>query len=476
MRMTTIAIIGAGFCGTTLAVHLLRRPPVVPLTVILINRSGLMARGIAYGTRTEKHVLNVPAARMGATEDDPEEFLRFALRHDPRYTAGSFLPRRLYGDYLESLLADAASQAPAGVRFRAMVGEVDRIREGGGEKAELLLANGDCVTADKIVLALGNYVPADPAVPEHERGFFYSPRYIRDPWKPDALWGVRPEMPVLIIGTGLTMIDIVLDLRSRGHRGAITAVSRRGLIAQPHRELDTAPVYDPQLPQRLLTQPTALHYLREVRAAVRHAIAGGGDWRDVVGGLRAATPALWQALPAREHRRFLRHLRPHWDVLRHRCAPALWNALQGELEQGTLRLQAARLLGFEEQADRVRVRLRPRGTRQTLYVDAGMVINCTGPESNTLQTREPLVSALRADGLACPDALGLGLEVDERYALVNAAGHSSRHLHYIGPFLRARDWEATAIPELRQHVAQLAAHLRSELDTTRRTRQWQWAL
>ncbi|PPE73326.1 hydroxyacylglutathione hydrolase [Solimonas fluminis] len=460
---TTIAIIGAGFCGTALAVQLLRRPPVLPLQLVLVNRSGLMARGVAYGTRVENHVLNVPAARMGVLPGEESGFLEFAQRHDPRVTGGSFVPRRLYGDYLETLLTEAAVNAPAGCHFRAVVGEVERIMPAGGG-GELWLANGDRLRADQVVLALGHYSPADPPVPDAQRGFYSSPRYVRDPWRPDALWGVKPDQPVLLVGSGLTMLDIVLDLRARGHQAPIHALSRRGLLPLAHRELELPPVYDEALPRHMLARPGARHYLHCLRAAVADAAAQGGDWRDVVGALRAPTRDLWRALPAAERRRFLRHLRPYWEVHRHRCAPPLGRRLEAERAAGGLQLLAGRILGFDERPDRVVVELRRRGAAAPERLEVGAVVNCSGPEADTRRSREPLLAALRSDGLALPDELGLGLEIDlESYGLRDRQGVASSWLRYVGPFLRAQDWEATAVPELRQHVTRLAGRLRGDL-------------
>lgn len=460
---TTIAIIGAGFCGTALAVQLLRRPPVLPLKVVLVNRSGLMARGVAYGTRMENHVLNVPAARMGVLPGEDDGFLEFARRHDPRIGGGSFVSRRLYGDYLETLLTEAAVNAPAGCQFRAVVGDVERLVPD-GHGGELWLANGDRLRADQVVLALGHYAPADPAVPEPQRGFYCSPRYVRDPWRPDALWGVKSEQPVLLIGSGLTMLDIVLDLRARGHVAPIHALSRRGLLPLAHRELELPPVYDAELPRRMMERPNARHYLRALREAVADAARQGGDWRDVIGALRGPTPALWHALSGHERRRFMRHLRPYWEVHRHRCAPQLGQRFEAERASGSLHLVAGRICGFDERPDRVIVELRRRGAAATERLDVGAVINCSGPEADTRRSREPLLAALRGDGLAVPDELGLGLRIDpDSYALIDGQGIASPWLRYVGPFLRARDWEATAVPELRQHVTRLADSLRATL-------------
>lgn len=457
--MKTIVVIGAGFCGTAVAVQLLRLAGDQPTRVLLLNRSGLMARGVAYGTRTESHLLNVPAGRMSALPDDPGSFLRYAQGRDARVSSASFVPRRWFGDYLEQLLTLAAREAAPNVRFRAMVGDaVDIQRTGAGAAVEL--ASGECLQADQVVLALGNYAPADP--PLADASFFSSPRYVRDPWLPDALWGLAPDQPSLLIGTGLTMLDVLLDLRARGHSAPIYALSRRGLLPQAHRQLEGPPQYAARLANRLKNQPRLRPALRLTRQALRDAEAAGLDWRDVIGSLRQATPAIWAQWPLAEQRRFLRHLRPHWEVHRHRCAPQQNAALCEELAARRLQVLAGRLLHGEDDLDGVNLRWLPRGGLKAQSLRVGSVINCTGPANDTRQLKEPLLVALARSGQLCGDALGLGLETDAQYRLLDRQGEPSPVLRYIGPFLKARYWEATAVPELAAHAAQLAEHLMAE--------------
>lgn len=463
-NMKNIVIIGAGFCGAVTAAQLLRTPSPVPLQVVLINRSGLMARGIAYGTRTDSHVLNVPAGRMSAYPEQEDHFLRFAQRHDARVTSASFVPRRMFGDYLEWLLSDAARNAASGNSLRAIVGDVARI-DAAAESvtASVVLDSGIVIEADRVVLALGNYAPADPGLEQGGDSFYSHPRYVRDPWRPDALWVAKPDQPVLLIGTGLTMLDVLMSLRARGVTAPIHALSRRGLLPLPHRELELAPHYSAKLAQRLANTPGLRNWLREIRQEVASVARHGVDWRDVIGGLRAATPQLWQSLPAADKQRFLRHLRSYWDVHRHRCAPELGDALKHEQASGLLQLHKGRLLGFTEHIDGADVHWRPRGAEASEQLTVGTVINCTGPEGDTRRMREPLIAGLRDAGLLTPDQFGLGLRVSADYRLLDALGRPSSKLHYIGPFLRAEHWEATAVPELRRHCAQLAVALRESL-------------
>lgn len=461
--MKTVVIIGAGFCGAVTAAQLLRGTT-EPINVVLLNRSGLMARGLAYGTRTDEHVLNVPAGRMSAFPDDEDSFLRYAQRFDADVSANSFVSRRLFGDYLEWITREAARRAPAGSRYRPIVGDVEQIQPL-ATGARVRLAGGQQIEADRVVLALGNFAPADPRVETGSGDFYGSPRYVRDPWRADALWVARPDEPVFLIGTGLTMLDTLLSLRARGHHAPIHALSRRGLLPQAHRELEIRPVYTTGLPQRLPATPNVHDWLHALRGELELARTEDVDWRDIIGGLRGATPALWKSLSLRERQRFLRHLRTFWDTHRHRCAPALGRLLDAERADGSLSIHAGRVVGYDETQDGVEVLWRPRGSNRIERTAAGTVINCTGPESDTRSVREPLIAQLRDAGLLTPDELGLGLIVDHEYRLVDRQGHSSTTLHYVGPFLRAQLWEATAVPELRRHVSALAGVLLRSLTT-----------
>ncbi len=460
--MTTIAIIGAGFCGTALAVRLLREPPTLPLKILLINRSGRMARGVAYGTRIQTHVLNVPAGRMSAFPELPDDFVNFARLRDPQSSASDFLPRRLYGDYLEWLLTVAEANTPPQCQLLARVGTVETLKPL-PDGIELQLQNGERLSADHVVLALGHDQPVNPPVSGGAKALYASERYVRDPWATGALSRVPILEPVLILGSGLTMLDVLLDLRSRGHRSTIHVLSRRGLSPQPHRNASTPHHYETQLPERLLTQPSIRRYLRELRREVALATAHGQDWRDVVGALRPFTTALWQALDERNQRRFLRHLNAYWDAHRHRCAPALWLALQAEREKGAIRLHAGRVTAYAINDRGVDVQFRPRGRSAIEQLKVGAVINCTGSAVALDRSEAPLLQSLLQQGSASSDALGLGFRMDAHYGLLDRSGRRTPRLHYIGPLLRGRDWEATAIPELSQHVAQLHSALRREI-------------
>lgn len=465
-----IAIVGAGFSGAVTAIQLLRHAPPEGLQVVLVNESGRMARGLAYGTHSSAHVLNVPAGNMSALADDAEDFVRYCRWSDPRVEPSSFVSRRLYGAYLEALLSAAELQRDEGATLERIVGRVVGLQVGSqaqGRRAELLLAQGSSVQADHVVLAFGHFTPLDPlpAAAVAEAGA----RYIRDPWRPGALRAIAPSDDVLLVGAGLTAVDVALALSGQPRSGRLLSISRRGLAPQSHRKSAV-----PQASQRpggaaagsldaaaLATAmgSSARQQCRVLRAEVREAQARGEDWRDVVGALRPHTAALWQALPTAERARFLRHTRAYWEVLRHRCAPSAHDAYQRLVDAGGLTVQAARIANVQALADGLQVRLRPRDGSAPRELRVHHIINCTGPSADLQRCPSPLVRGLLDSGQLCPDPLGLGLAVNQDYAVLDREGRPSPLLSYIGPLLKARDWEATAVPELRLHARRLARQL-----------------
>lgn len=453
----TIAIIGAGFSGAATAIQLLTRHGEKPLEIVLINRHANLARGVAYGTHSPSHLLNVPAGRMSLFPDRENDFLEFARGLDAGFSSASFVPRSLYGRYLGVLLKQAAELAPQ-ARLVTITGEViDLHLVADGRQAALTLANGDELMAERVVLAVGNYPPADPPVPEAE--FFTSPHYVRDPWAPGALDAISLERPLLLLGTGLTTMDVALELARRGFSNTLFALSRRGLLPQAHRQLPTMPAEN-FLPADLLQGPhNTRRYLHLVRRHIRELAGKGMDWRDVIGSLRPVTPTLWQALSLVERRRFLRHVLPYWDTHRHRTAPAAAEQLVSLLRSGKLVVQAGRLQRMQLERSQVMVTWRPRHTTESRRLQLAAVINCTGPQSNLQKLPDPLIRSLLEQDLMTPDPLGLGLLTDAAGALLDNAGQPSRVMYYTGPLLRARDWECTAVPELRLAALNLADRL-----------------
>jgi uncharacterized NAD(P)/FAD-binding protein YdhS len=453
--MRTVLIIGAGFSGAACAANLLRAHVPGGLHVILVNRSGMMARGLAYGTQSRDHLLNVPAGNMSALPHDPHHFLRFCLRRRPDAGAGMFVPRRLYGDYLEWMLREAEADTPAGTRLTRVVGEVRHLApDVDAGRVRVTLADGSRYDVDRVVLGFGNLTPRTPDVLLPVAG---GKRYVRDPWAADALDSLDCAQPLMLLGTGLTAIDVAARLLRRAPAGQLYAVSRRGLLPQAHRERDTSsPPVSMPTPSLAELGPTVRDQVRALRQRVAQAHARGQDWRDVVASLRPITPAWWQSLSSQERNRFLRHMQPYWDTHRHRMAPQAAEAFAGYVRRGNVQPMAARLVAVCERPCGVDVTLRPRGAVATRQLKVAAIVNCTGPDSDLRRVADPLVRQLLDDGIIAVDRLGLGLDVTGEGAVLDARGAASGLIFYVGPLLKARDWEATAVPELRVHAQRAA--------------------
>ena len=255
---TTYVIVGAGFSGMAVAVQLLQRLR-TPARICLVNRSLSFGRGLAYGTNSPSHLLNVPAGRMSIDPANDASFIDYLKSRALPYKAGDFVPRSLYGDYLERCLLRAQSQANDDVRLEMIESEVLRIDVSGGAPV-VHLTNGRAIEANEVVLALGNFTPQPPCV---QRSIEWNNGpLVNDVWAHGVLDEMGRDASVLLVGTGLTAYDAVLRLLDQGHRGAITMLSRRALLPQPHREQETPPAAG-------LVPPDFLHSESNIRRALR---------------------------------------------------------------------------------------------------------------------------------------------------------------------------------------------------------------
>lgn len=457
-RPRTVGIIGAGFSGTMLAVHLIEMSS-MPLKVILFDRGASFAKGPAYATPNAKHLLNVRASNMSAYASDPEHFVRW-LGQDRQCAAEShskdaFASRGTYGRYLRATLEAACLESESSARVVEVQAEVSGL-EAGADSVRLTCEDGRHFDVDCVALCLGNLPQALPVQPGVAS--FNLKRYVAEPWVPHALAPIGPQDRVAIIGTGLTMIDVVLDLRSRGHVGSIEAVSRRGLLPVPHRNVEPYPSFLD--PSRVYSTPELFALIRdEMRSAARRGI----DWRGVFDSLRPQTDALWRNLSMAERRRFLRHVRPYWEVHRHRVAPAVGDEIQTLLRAGTLSVTAGKIasLAGDDQSIALTVRERASGRRRDITVD--WLVNCSGPQLDYRLIRDPLLKALFASGLARADALNLGVQVGDDYRLVGQEGAPAARLFAVGPPIRGTLWETTAVPDIRKQCEALAGNIIAQL-------------
>lgn len=437
-----VAIVGGGFSGTMLAVQLLRRGGRV--TLIEREPEREPGRGLAFGAADPIHLLNVPAGNMSAWPDDPGHFVRWLEERGVADGAGLFAPRRLFGAYVREQLEAAAAEAPGRFRLERRAAAGLKLRVDG---VEVRLADGETAAADAAALAFGNLPPPRSRI--FEREGMPQGVYRVDPWAPGVAEGLDPEAPVLVIGTGLTMVDIVLLLEKNGQRGPILALSRRGQVPQAHAPGPPPAGRRQHAPATILSRLT-----QEVRA--RGEALG---WRRAVDELRPFAQAMWQGATPAERSRFLRHLRPWWDIHRHRIAPEVAARIQALAERGQLRVAAGKLVAAGREGDRVAVDWRPRAGDRAERFAAARIINCTGPEVDLARAPEPLLRDLLAQGAIRAGACGLGLDIDRQMRVLDANGAPHERLAAIGPITRGLFWEIVAVPDIRVQVRDLAERL-----------------
>jgi uncharacterized NAD(P)/FAD-binding protein YdhS len=450
-RTKRIAIVGAGCSGVLTAAQLLRHPSPIERTIVLIDRRAAVGSGTAFGTRRPCHLLNVPAQRMSAFPDEPGHFCSWAQRRDQSVDPASFVARSVYGDYLRSVLQDAAAEAGPGVELETVTGTATGVSA--DDACSVGFDDGTAVAADAVVVALGNIRAADPCGVDAVRT---SARYTADPWAPGALDAVDRDDPVLLIGTGLTAVDVTLALHARGHHGGVRMVSRHGLLPTAHR-MGANPAPVPADVRRVVGARTARALVRELRLEVQRHEAAGGDWRDVIDAMRPHSQCIWHGLPLSERQRFLRSLNRYWDVHRHRMAPDVARMLDGLRQSGRLQVSRGRVVGARADGEQVIVQL----GRPTASVEHAVarVVNCTGPRVDVVNAGDPVIDTLVAAGAARGGPLGLGLDCDDRGALIDACGRVDRRLWTIGSLRRGTLWETTAVPEIRTQASDLAESL-----------------
>lgn len=425
----SVVVVGGGAAAVFVTVALRERADALGLAaplVTVVGREPVVGRGLAYGHAEPHHRLNSPARTMSVSPADDQGFVRWLDDQGWRDTGGSaagpgtYVPRMVYGDYLEAAFAALLRDAPDEVTF--VHGEATSIRSeyGGVAASTVELADGRALSADRVVLALGNLAP--PPIRST------ATRSIDDPWAAGAFDGITADDRVLLIGTGLTTVDVATSLARRVPGLHMTATSRRLLLPAVHLASPAAP--GPGLGDDLTTLGAMISAFGR---QIREAKAAGSPWQPILDGIRPQVGELWQRLSIADRRRFLEHAARRWDVHRHRMARSVWRELSELLDSKTLTLEA--------------------DTGEAAF---DVAVNCTGPASLASGGWSALVDGLLDAGLVRADPTGIGFEADASGALVTAAGEPSEHLFTIGSALKGALWESVAVPEVRQVAGRIA--------------------
>jgi uncharacterized NAD(P)/FAD-binding protein YdhS len=458
-----ILIVGGGLSGTLLALQLLRLPGARRVTIV--ERRAELGRGEAYSATQLGHTLNANAARMSVDPDNPDDLSQWLAVH---LAAGGwpeahrqgvpaaqlFPPRGLFGSYVRQRLAEAqAVGARHGAGLEQVQGEVVSL-EATADGVRAGLADGRVVHARLGVLATGLY----PAARTPRRQADGLDRQAMDPWNVAAMAQLPVDARVMIVGSGLTMVDAVESLREAGHRGPIRIFSRHGLLPQPRRQPPAWADFLASDPS--LRSPRQL--LRALRAECRQAAAAGIDWQAPLDTVRPHIARLWGQASDRQRRQFVRHVRPWWESHHHRSPPQGDALLNDLIDEGRLRIEAAACLGLEGPADHgapLRLRIRRRGTEAVEVVEGDALINSSGIEYDWRKVDMPLPRQLLAGGWVRPGPLALGIAAAADGVVLDAHGQPGQCLFSLGPPLRGMHWESTAVTDVAAQAQRLARRL-----------------
>jgi uncharacterized NAD(P)/FAD-binding protein YdhS len=449
-----IAIVGGGFTGLMTMANLLRfgQDETAPLHILLIDRQPAAGDGAAYRTTDARHLLNVPAYGMSAWPDRPDDFVAFARTKDPSVSPDDFLPRRIYGDYVRQTMLSLAEASGEHLSAEIVRDEVTRLKPSNISGWSIETANGRYAHADLVILAVGHRPPNDP-ISSGWKG--PRSRFICDPWASLALSQIGPEEPVMLIGTGLTAVDVILTLNRPDRVAPLISISRRGLVPLPHLRQRKTPARLSGLIEQWLDPATPLTIrclVSTLRQSVDAAVEQGLEWQQVMDALRPSIAKLWARLAKKERCRFLRHVRPFWEIHRHRTAPAIADTIQHLRQAGTLQVTAGTLISACADSDGVDVVYSRRGSQTRHSVRVSWVVNCTGPGVHNRHSTHPFLRPLLESGTLANDDLCLGLLADDLGRAIDLHGHTHPDLLIAGTLRKATLWESTAVPELRQQA------------------------
>lgn len=446
MDRLNIVIIGGGYCGTIVSKHLASVTS-YPIKIIVLDKRAAFHRGVAYGTDDKYHLLNVPHYRMSAVEEDPESFTQW-LRNTGHFVIGKkFYARSVYGEYLNFLFQESFYRAGNGshnAEVELIPHEALELKPGKSGRINVVTETNQEIVADYLVLALGG----PPSTQFQNLKAYKEKRFIKDIWSFREFEDLAESRRVVILGSGLSMIDTVLKLQSCGFAGKIHAISRRGLIPKSHVD-DSVPEVFVSIPISL----SPLRALRWIRNQARNASERGKSWHSVVDSFRPYSNRIWASWNTREKRQFLRHLKSYWDVHRHRMAPEIEFSIQDLQNRKKLEIISGRIGEIEYVRKEFAIRFTRRGRRvnETLYSD--YVIDCSGPTGNLNLNDNPLLSSLKRNFGLKEDSLKMGIAHSQVGRVICDRKFD---IYCLGPIRKGILWETTAVPELRKQAKEVA--------------------
>jgi uncharacterized NAD(P)/FAD-binding protein YdhS len=454
--MKTIGIIGGGFSGTMTAIQLLLKSKDV--SIKLINSGHPLLSGVAYSTKHKEHLLNVPAGKMSAYNDQPDHFTNWLLSKaeykelisDP--VSAAYVPRMLYGRYLDEIFSPFLKNDRLEI-IDSKALDVDYINN----SYKILLENKRTIEASSIVYAMGNFLPAAPKISECSA--LENDNYFPDPWNDSYLKGISSSENILLMGTGLSMIDCMLSLTANGYEGKIHAVSPRGYLPETHTAYVKYRDFYDQLKNRDLYA-----IFRTIRKHVQEASMKNIPWQSVIDAVRPYATDIWLNLSFSDKRQFISHLRHIWGVARHRLPSPIHTKMMTLIRSGKMEVTAGRLLSIDIKNDNFLVSVKRRKDQKLHSFEISRIVNCTGPQINFSEINDELIRNLISKSLLLPDDLKMGIRALPDGRVLNYEGDPVLNSYAVGSLLRGVLWETTSVPDLRINAENVAKQIIASID------------
>lgn len=446
-----LVIVGGGFSGVSMAIQTARYSP-APVRITVVEPAAQLGRGLAYGTNDPDHRINGPfyshsadpldtghgdrwAAQVGLTSSDPEVMT----------TTGLFPSRRDFARYLSDSFAEHVQENQSGSHLEHRCARVIGLSEHDGA-IRVELGDQPPLIADQVVLATGN---SPPRLPTTLVPFVDHPAMVGSPWQGARLDQIDSDASVTVMGSSLTSVDVLASLMRRGHRGPITVFSRRG--QRPREQRPPEPVPDP-LPETWLVDringrvpgwlsrvlrknPSVRAVLAAMRQRIRDGETAGEAWQVGFDELRDVVWQVWPQLPLAEQQRYLRQVRPWYDVHRFRLSPASEALVTPAIASGQIRVLSARLQGLgRSTANEAGLTVTLAGRDDpVMRIHCDAFINCAGLDVFGEPAAGSLESSLLASGILSRHPTGLGFRVDAHHRVLDSKGLANKQIRLIGP-------------------------------------------
>jgi uncharacterized NAD(P)/FAD-binding protein YdhS len=451
----TIGIIGGGFSGISLAAQLAIAAK-SSVKVLVFNIEYPVARGVAYQHIALEHLLNVPAQSMSFYADKPLDFIKWLDVHYPadflsneNSHHNAFVPRAIFGQYVSDsfnkLLLNSSINY---MLIEQSVSDINILPN----KFNIITSVGEIFTCDKIVLATGNQEPEHPAFLNVSTA---DPFFFNNPWKPNAWKNLNKQDNIVMIGSGLTMADLVLSILKTGFEGKFIVVSHKAHLPMPFMVDEPVASFAVEIKPDI----SLAEVFRLVKTKIKEAVANNLSPGSVISGLRPYTQQLWSGFSTEEKRRFIRHLRPLWMVNRHRLPLEIFTIIKHLIEQKRILLFKGKINAIVANENGAEVHIHQNPSGEIVSYHAQRIINCTGPQSRLQNTKSPLLKKLEEEKIICNDRFELGLKTTPEGRVCLHDGGIRANMFAMGSLLKGTLWETTAVPEIRKQAELLAMHL-----------------